>query len=351
MKVLFIASNPEDQGTLDIERELTGLQMRLLQADRRGMIELKVLPALAIEELPSVLIDQQPDVLHIAAHGTKNRLLFTNRNRARVELTSAQLRGLLGAAPVRPSIVFLNACTSKTFAKMLTDVVPIAIGMTAEISNPGAIEATAVFYEWLARGGSVAMAHQAADAMLQCLDESGVKMMLFLAGGPEQAEKILVDPLRILVAFESVERRLGEKTSFKAFRLKPDRTGHYRFNIGVAGCPTDMTQLVIFTDDETYIESGETLEKDLCLVSRDTSVRGSVWTSFSWPANGDTRLFATVATGSAKALSTVSTLIEGLERYYFLEPRHKHLAKDAVKAIRSAMADLRANDGTQPNSW
>ena len=179
MKILFIASNPNTQDSLEVEREINDLQQRLLKADKRGGIELKVLSNLAIEDFASVMLDQQPDILHIAAHGIpKNKLLLASKNGTEVRLSAGQLRDLLGAIPVRPSLVFLNACTSANFAKELTAVTSFAIGMTSKIGNPGAVASTAVFYEWLAEGATIAKAYQAANAMLRCIDTSGVEMSL-----------------------------------------------------------------------------------------------------------------------------------------------------------------------------
>jgi hypothetical protein len=349
MKLLFIGSNPKGYKTLQLEQEMTDLQRRLLAVDRLGTVEFKVLPKLEIEQLPSIIIDQQPDVLHISAHAVDNQLLFSNKEGREVLVGAPQLKGLLGAVPVRPTILYLNACTTADFASELKAVASFTIGTTAEITNPGAACAASVFYEWLARGSTVAKAYQAASATLECIDRSQVKMLLDHTEMHDPETEMLVDPMRILAAFEQVEDAFEEGKDLNALRIRPDSDGQHALTLGLAGCPRDMTQLVIFTDDETYItRGGKHLEDDLCLVSRDTTVRGIAWTDYTWRAYGDFRLFATAATGPGAAVSVSDALCDALERYYFFEKWRGKLNLKLEKTIGNAIGYLRANDGTRP---
>jgi hypothetical protein len=115
----------------------------------------------------------------------------------------------------------------------------------------------------------------------------------------------------------------------------------YDVRLGILGCPPSTSQVIFFTDDESYATDEETLEEDLCLVVRSTPVRGTLLAPEStWKSEGDHRLFAVGVLTGGGCFSVAGTLCEAIEN------RYRYAASGQVPPIvMDALADLRANDG------
>ena len=77
MKVLYIASSPQDQGPLLLEREITALQ-RHAASSVGEPVEFRFLPQLPVEALHQEVCNFQPTIVHISAHGERDSLAFSS---------------------------------------------------------------------------------------------------------------------------------------------------------------------------------------------------------------------------------------------------------------------------------
>ena len=327
MKVLFVASNPADAATLNLEREITELQRRFAEAAGEPVTFI-FLPNLRVEELPAALSRHRPDILHISAHGANEQLSLTNEAKVAVKLDASTLIAFL-AHERPPRLIYLNACDSLPIADELAAVVPMTIGISAPITNRAARASAVAFYERILDGARVAEAFSVAKKMVEVMDHQTASASLFARGGANPALEVLHRTPR-LVAGLCGELKAGQK----------------RFNVrfGLIGCPSNTAQVIFFTDDESYVNDEESYEEDLCLVVRGYPVRGIIWADAQdkWETYGDFRIFAVGVTGDGLTFSICSMLCDAIELRYRLNG-----ASAIPPAVAAAVAQLRTEDGTE----
>ena len=295
MKVLYIASNPSDHSSLNIEREITELQFQASEGSP-DPVQFTFLPGLNVEELPIRLNQLKPDILHIASHSDGEVLTLSSSSGGAVSVTASMLKAFFNHKHP-PQLVYLNSCDSRQIAADLKDNVDFAIGTTAPITNRAARSAAVTFYERLLSGVSVEHSFRAGEKLIEALQGSGVGAELFSRKGVNPAATVLHHVPRIVATFDTKNPKVADD-------------GYVEVRLGIIGCPPSTRQIIFFTDDESFVDDPHELEDDLCLVLRDQPVRGTIWTSKpqSWEVMGDFRLFAVGVTGDARTFSVSSTL-------------------------------------------
>jgi hypothetical protein len=293
MKVLYVASNPVDASSLNLEREITEFQRKAV-ATSGEPVQFVFLPNLPFEDLPTQISKNKPDVLHISAHGDEESLSLAHEGRGRVRLTSEMLCTFLDVDPV-PKLVYLNSCNSKALAQELTERVPMAIGTDAPITNRAARQAALTFYIGLLEGKSVLRAYEAGRMIMKGLDQSRVATELFFQPGIEPDKCVLHVATRIIARFYQDRVRIKGRD--------------YEVQMGISGCPRSTVQVVFFTSDQTR-------RKTSCTVVRTTPVRGEIWTDQAWKTHGNFRLFACGVTAGGEHFSLSQDLCSALEQHY-----------------------------------
>jgi len=329
MRVLYIASNPDELGNLRLEREITEFQ-RDAVASSGEPVEFLFLPSLPFEEIPSQISKHKPDIVHISAHGENGSLEIAHGGEKPVRLTSEILCAFLDIEPL-PQLVYLNACNSESIAQDLIKKVPMAIGTTAPITNRAARKAAVNFYSRLLDGKSVESAFATGQMIINGLDNNTVTSKLFVQPGVDPKSRIMHVPTRIVARFRDE-------------KMKPRRDDHYEFFLGISGAPRNTIQVVFFTDDETYIKGDESLEEDLSSIVRTTAVRGEIWLGHHWAAYGDLRVFACGITAAGDHFSVGKSLCEALESYY-VSTYGLPGASSLPAYVQRAIGNLRRMDG------
>ncbi len=324
MKLLYIASNPDNQVTLDIERDITELQRRA-SAVTIDPVRVVFEPGLKFSELPTVLHREKPDILHIAAHGSSagEYLYFSNESKKQVKLTPGMLRSFIHDRNP-PRLVYLNSCDSAQFAKTLIDPVPMAIGSTAPIGIQNARDAALAFYERIFDGSSVERAFDVAKHVMVGTMEGKAQLTLYSIQGLDILRERLLHVPQIVAEFERKRFRAG-------------RDGHFAIRLGIMGVPVSTHQVIFFTDDATFISDDEEtqIEEDLCFVVRDSPVRGWLWADGPWHTTGDFQLHAAATTAGGQTFTISSSLCEALEtRYRLLHGRIPAIVQRAIETLR-----------------
>lgn len=342
MKIMYIASNPDESGELTLEREITELQRRFVNTagDR---VEFLTFPKLHIEELPMEVSRHRPDVLHISAHADDAQLTLANAAGDAVPLTGDVLRAYLDIERP-PRLVYLNACNSHAIAEQLIALVPMAIGTTALISNRTARASALLFYDRILSGATVQNAFEAGRAAIQALQQLSASSKLY--SRPDVSPK-----LERLHQLPQLVARFAEN------KFAPDRDDHFDVEVGVFGCPGNTSQVVFFTDDLSFVDEDEIedsedeyeLASQLCRVARISPVRNIVWSQSSELTFGDYRICATGVTSSGEMFATSSMLCDAIEAYY-RHAAHPGESGGVPDAARKAIAQLRSLDGSQPPS-
>jgi hypothetical protein len=324
---MYVSSNPIDESSLNLDREITELQRQLYEVSAEP-IQFIFLPKLKVEDLPGELNRWQPDVLHLAAHGDQEALSLAQEDGKKVRVTADMLCAFFNPRQP-PKLVYLNACDSQDIASKLSGKIGVAIGSTAPITNRTARASAVTFYRGLLSGYSVDEAFTASQKMVEALEDRSASTTLFPRHG--------VDPKSLFLCYLP---RLVAK--FKDPSLRSTKSGYYSVLIGVMGCPASTTQVIFFTDDETFItDDDDDLEGDLCHVIRGIPTRGAFWidNTSSWSIDGDFRLFVVGVTADARTFSLGSTLCNAIEAHYNL------LGLEVTEPVSKVLERLRSNDG------
>lgn len=328
MRILYIASNPLDENTLLLEREITALQTKFLNSSSSG-VSFTFLPGLAVEELPREISRVKPDILHISAHGGKEGLLLASQDGESKNLTPKALSTFVSIEPP-PRLIVLNACDSDAMADELTEVVPMAIGITAEITNAAARESVRLFYERIFDGNSVKNAFEACREMILTIDDRGSSSKLCCNATVKPENELFLVAPRIIARFENDCHR--------------DSEGNFEFGLGVIGCPGNTHQVVFFTDDEDLADEDD-LEESLCSVARGAPVRGVIWVDHNWFVAGNIRIFASGVTADGEQFTTSSMLTDAVT--YFYRVRAKNPNASLPPAMEKAIRALVSFDGSE----
>jgi len=336
MRILFVASRASEELDLRLDREVSELQRRApVQADEPAVFIF--LPDLRIEDLPGELSRIHPDVLHISSHGDKESLGLADHKGAAVSLSAEILSAFISPSKP-PRLLYLNACDSREIADKLVKMgaVKFAIGSSAPITNQAARASAVAFYERLFAGYSLFEAFMPCKGMLAALSHGTASMDLFPQLGAEPRNEVL-NPVPAIVA-DFVDKPTANKA------------GVYSLRLGVIGCPATASQVIFFTDDETFIKDDDTLENDLSYLVRTTPVNGILWgdSDVPWRTSGDHRLFASCVKNGGGCFSIASTLCDAIETRYLRSPLGK-----IPPAVDGAIKALRHNNGAEltPKAW
>lgn len=320
MKIMYVGCNPAGADDLLMDSEVTQLA-RLFRSTTGEPVDFLPHPRLPIEELPLVIAHETPDILHIAAHAADGKLLFANAVGSKVELNADGLAIYL-KVHTPPRLVYLNACNSHSIAKAISSVVEISIGTTSAISNRTARAAAILFYDRILSGASVQEAFEAGRVTMATMQSEKLTSEIFAMSGV-QTHQIRLYRLPCLVA------------RFTDDKCKPNKKQQYYIEFGIAGCPSNTSQVVFFSDETSEMDIC-----DICDVVRGTPVNNMFWNEESDDTVfGDFRAFATGTTTAGSSFTVASTVCNALETYYRLQGIERaqipERARRAIEILRS----------------
>lgn len=282
MRILYLASNPGEQVSLALEREMTELQRRLMAVDRLGTIVFKPLPHLKIDELSTVITEFRPDVVHLSVHGRRGGVVFADGDDEKF-VAIPHFVAHFKAVRLKPKLVYLSACEGDRLAKALSEMIPFVIAMTDKVTNEGAIRSAVKFYEWLGGGSTIQEAYDISRPLLETVDEGAVSSNLY-TGKDYSADSKLVDVFRMMACFTKLENtRRKKKPPLLKVRDLCDQSGNFEIEAGFVGCLRDTQQLIMFSTDDTFvdqeaIDAGEDwIESQMTWLLREPPVGGEIW--------------------------------------------------------------------------
>jgi hypothetical protein len=193
--VLFLASSPQDETQLRLDRETREIQKRMRTSGFPESIFIEWRLARQLPDLVQDLNEVRPNVLHFSGHGNDSALAFENEAEDAVPLDNEQLGKLLAAAPGRIRLVLFNSCNSASQAKLATAHVDVAVGMDASVDDRVAQTFAGQFYNSLGFGLSVSQAFDQAVLQVEMEHGEGHDIpKLFAAEGVDPATVVLVNP-------------------------------------------------------------------------------------------------------------------------------------------------------------
>lgn len=184
-KILFISASPSQHERLGSDVELRDVDQKIRAALPPGHFEIAVAMAAQRRQLQQLLLVHAPDIVHFSGHGDSKRgILLEDENRNAAPVGGKALADLFSIVRGKPSIVFLNACSTKETARAFRNIVDYTIAMNRPIADISAIAFASAFYDGLARGLHVPAAFGAGLAQLQLMKlPSKTTPELFIAPG------------------------------------------------------------------------------------------------------------------------------------------------------------------------
>jgi hypothetical protein len=168
VKVLFLAANPSDATHLALDEECRQIEARIRESEYRDRFVLQSHWAVRPDDLISLLLREQPEIVHFSGHGSPaDEIILAGDDGTGHPVPKDALVELFRVLKDNVRVVFLNACYARPQAEAITQVVDFAIGMNTAIGDVAAIKLSAAFYLAIGHGRSIQEAFDLGRTALQ----------------------------------------------------------------------------------------------------------------------------------------------------------------------------------------
>jgi predicted NACHT family NTPase len=160
-KILFLASNPENEAKLRLDKEVREIDEALRRANKRDQFRLEQKSAIRTDDLRRALLDIEPQIVHFSGHGAGDDGIVVEDDNGNSKLvTTEALSSLFELCADHVECVLLNACYSEIQADAIAQSINYVIGMSQAIGDAAAIKFAMGFYDALGAGKSVETAYK-----------------------------------------------------------------------------------------------------------------------------------------------------------------------------------------------
>lgn len=196
-RLLYLSFEADGMRPLPAREEAAELRRMLA-----GRVEVIEAHDVTVAQLPGLLTQHKPQIVHWTGHGTPDNELLARRSPAERHLgnerLSAQhltelLRALADQGRLGARLLVLNACFGRVVASAVREVVPCVIGWDDAVLSELARAYSAALYEQLAQGCSVAEAHAVGSRVVAAKDPDTLRRF-----GLEHRDE--VQPMDITIA-------------------------------------------------------------------------------------------------------------------------------------------------------
>jgi hypothetical protein len=153
MRILFLAANPSQTSSLDLEEDLRSLEQELRGVKFRDAITLMARHAVRPDDLIRHVRAYKPNVIHFSGHGSKAGIILRDDTGGYQAVEGANLKRFLEGRGV--DLVVLNACYSQGQADTIYGAVKTVVGTTDAVGDEAARRFTVAFYRAIGDGLSV----------------------------------------------------------------------------------------------------------------------------------------------------------------------------------------------------
>lgn len=166
IKILYVAANPRDTSHLRLATEARELTARIRQSVNRDSFKVVDLYAARPQDLLRGLQEEEPHILHFSGHGSEDQAIVLETETGKSQPIDPQdLADLVEQFKTNLKVAVMSCCFGRKQATALNQVLDFTIGMDNPISDSGAVNFSANFYQVLASGGSINQAFEAARAV------------------------------------------------------------------------------------------------------------------------------------------------------------------------------------------
>lgn len=329
MKVMYVASQPDDGAELSIGQEIGLLQSQLLSRNLPNL-EFAFYSDLTIEQFRTTIGTFAPDVLHISAHSDFGSLRFRNSNKEVVDIDARKLEALI-PAHATPRLLILSSCNSTNLvSKSGHGRLPVCVTFGGRVRLNVASSVVLQMYEEILSGLPLQTVHGNCYERLQ-IEQRDVTLDV-LSTRADWGSTVLYRPPAIVVRLVQKKLRTG----------KDGKAASNLLEVGLDGAPSDVTQVVFFTDERSRAEEGDyeqanPLNLECWRASRMAKVvygpppvGGCLWSTSPEEKASDERIYAVALRGGGSSFIVRSSVAHGLESATERELCSKDLVVDML---------------------
>lgn len=150
-RLLFLASNPVDKrlGVLQLEKEY--LEIRKIFKNHRNKFSITEEFDVSLDTFFEAIYREKPQIIHLSGFAEEAGIILTQKtDNSAFFVPYEYLAPAFKMLKDTTEIVFFNTGTSNLFAKVVSRVVPYAIGIRGMVSDAEAISFSSGFYAALA---------------------------------------------------------------------------------------------------------------------------------------------------------------------------------------------------------
>jgi len=166
-KILILSSNPRRD--LNLNREVSDVTSAI---QRVGKFEIGLGLEVRAQELPGLLTEHSPQVVHFCGHGAGEQgLVFQDENGRERFVSTEVLARLFKTFSKEVNCVVLNACDSDRQAEAIVAHINYVVGMSQPILDKAAYYFATGFYQGLAAEKSIDQAYELGCIAIQIWSE------------------------------------------------------------------------------------------------------------------------------------------------------------------------------------
>jgi hypothetical protein len=167
IRILVLSSNPWSTGRILVAEEAREISDRIQEGPYRDKFEVHNHTAVRPKDLQRLLLTYEPQIVHFSAHGSKEHRILLNGTNGRAHALDQQgLKDVFAFYNKHVRLVLLNACFTRTQARLISDVVDYSIGTARPIGDKVSVAFAGAFYRALAFGKSIRDAFRSAKVEL-----------------------------------------------------------------------------------------------------------------------------------------------------------------------------------------
>lgn len=190
ISVLMMASAPEDQAHLRLDREAREIREAIERARHRDSVLLEDRWAVRTRDLFQAMNSVEPTIVHFSGHGASDgSLVFEDEFGGTKLVTPSAMATALATMADKVRLLVFNACFSEAQAAEVVNNIEAAIGMSTSIGDDAAVIFASTFYSAIGFGLSLEKAFNQARAALamDCPGEHETPQ-LYVADGLDASE-------------------------------------------------------------------------------------------------------------------------------------------------------------------
>ncbi len=161
VKILVLATNPEETTPLRLDEEVRSIDQALQQSRFRDKFELEQQWAVRVSDLQRFLLRYKPDIVHFSGHGSESSEIILEDSEGNSKpVPASALSNLFSLLKDNIKCVVLNACYSETQAEAVSRHIGCVVGMSKAIGDEAAISFSEAFYGALGDGRDIKTAFE-----------------------------------------------------------------------------------------------------------------------------------------------------------------------------------------------